>query len=149
MNGTTLAFTKKLSGFPMKDPLPGRMGGRGWTRVDHKIESLPPLICPRITRGRKWHLSRKVSKPCGGCQGFTGPEPSTLLDEPARTSCQLTLVYGLIGKSSTICRFSEKILFNSSPWQISFPFRRQRNKPREICICMACSLSPLTDSPNY
>ncbi len=59
-------------------------------------ESLP-LIFPRAfplhrsapERGRNWHLSCSAGfQPVerGGCQGFKGPAPSTLLDELSETS---------------------------------------------------------------
>lgn len=140
MNGTTLALIKKHSGSPTKDPFPGRMDGRDWTRVDNNIESFLPLICPRIIQGRKWHLSRKASKPCGGCQGFTGPEPSTLLDETARISCQLGPLYGFIRKSSTILPFLKKYFLIHLRGRSPSPFVGSAINPdRYASACRAAS----------
>ena len=54
-----------------------------------------PLIFPRAmssrARGRNWHLS-PAGGGSSGCQGFTGPAPSTLLDELTETSFHRSVV---------------------------------------------------------
>ena len=69
----------KSSDFPIR-----RLSQVGWSEevgLEPRYGSRLPLISPR-TRGAgsgTFHTRRPDLE--GGCQGFTGPEPSTLLDE--------------------------------------------------------------------
>ena len=64
----------------------GRGGSRGTSRVMCSRGEAFLLICPsgRMAEGRTWHLSREWPRghtSRDGCRGFTGPYPSTPLDE--------------------------------------------------------------------